>query len=213
VQCSSGLWVSGKAVVSLTDVEMLDTGVGLLAEGSAEVRVSGAVASGSAFGAIVTGKAALRLEDAEITQNTIGLFVRDEGDVTLVDVAITENEFDGVKAEGKARVEIDSGKISKNGLAECGEPRRICNGITVRGEAQVVVKGSEITENADWGVGAVLKACGYPSDDFSGEVRFEGQNTIEGNNASRDQTGRGNPGEHPWNGEDTEDGQVCLPWP
>lgn len=53
---------------------------------------------------------------------------------------------------------------------------------------------SQILGNADWGLVAVLKKCGYDGNDFTGEVIFEGTNTIEGNNTAGNQQG-----------------EVCLP--
>lgn len=67
--------------------------------------------------------------------------------------------------------------------------------------------------NADWSVGAALKQCGYEEDKFTGQVVFEDMRLeeISGNSITNDQTGKGNPGNHPWNRPDVLDGQVCLP--
>jgi hypothetical protein len=51
-----------------------------------------------------------------------------------------------------------------------------------------------IRGNADWGVAAHLRKCGYSSDDFTGQVTFEGRNVIAGNNTAGNQQG-----------------EVCLP--
>lgn len=81
----------------------------------------------------------------------------------------------------------------------------------VQYQAELVIFNSVIKDNTDWGVTAVLEKCGFFSDNFTGQVMFQGNNQIYSNNTSGNQNSMGNPGNHPGNRPDVSDGQVCLP--
>jgi hypothetical protein len=73
---------------------------------------------------------------------------------------------------------------------------------------QVVLWGTKIRGNTDWGVAVQAQLCGFDQGDFSGHVSIVSED-IENNNAGGNQNGLGNPGDHPF--KSLSDGQVCLP--
>ncbi len=102
--------------------------------------------------------------------------------------------------------------IEGNGVdAACSRKEVVCNGLTMMQNIRIQLRDSVIRKNADWGVAAQLKQCGYPENSFTGQLAFAGANVIEGNNTSGNQNGMGNPGSHPWNQSGVPDGRVCLP--
>ena len=210
IACSSALLVEDRATVTAEEVRLEGAGVGLLAQGSSVVEMKGSEASKNAFGIFVEGEATITLESTELRENSLGAEARGSAELLLKDSQILKNDVDGLKAEGNASVVLEGVTVEENGLQECEERRMICNGVTVRERAQLTLKDSTLKKNADWGLSAVKRECGYPRDDFEGSVEFEDENTIEENDAFGHQRARGNPGDHPWNGEDVEGGQVCL---
>jgi nitrous oxidase accessory protein NosD len=210
IACSAALLVEGQATVTAEEVRLEGSGVGLLAQGSSVVEMKDAEASKNAFGVFAEGEAQLTWESPDLGENSFGVVVRGSAQLHLQGGEVAGNEFDGLKAEGEASLVLEGVTVEGNGK-ECEERRMICNGVTVRERAQLTLRDSTVKKNADWGLSAVRTECGYPRDDFEGIVRFEGENTIEENDVFRHQRARGNPGDHPWGGEDVEGGQVCLP--
>lgn len=210
IACSAALLVEDQATVTAEEVRLEGAGVGLLAQGSSVVEMKDSKAAKNAFGVFAEGEARLRFESADLRENSFGVVVRGSARLRLQGGGVLQNEFDGLKAGGDASVVLESVTVEGNGR-ECEERRLICNGVTAQGKAQLTLKDSTVQKNADWGLSSVKRACGYPRDDFEGEVRFEGENTLEGNDLSGHQAQRGNPGDHPWSGEDVPGGQVCLP--
>jgi len=65
----------------------------------------------------------------------------------------------------------------------------VCTGVFLRAKPQLKLIDSKITNNADWGIAALLKKCGFTEDAFDGAVNLEGVNTFQGNNQSGRQQG------------------------
>jgi hypothetical protein len=183
-----------------------------------EVVIQDALVSGNRqFGLWVRGFATVSLHSSIVSGNgSDGLVVRDSATVSLQNSTISGNGEDGLDVWESATVEVRGSILEGNGTnPSCWISRRrwnpemICNGIEVWGGSQLRLINSTIKNNADWGLAAVLKQCGYDRDRYSTNVVFEGHNVIEGNNKSGNH--KGNPGNHPWNRPGVPDGQVCLP--
>ena len=168
-----------------------------------------------ANGLLIRGSAQVTISDSTISENGVhGIWLGTSAQATISNSTISGNGWVGIGLGHSARATIRQSILQGNGTDEdCQKPDKICNGIEVRGEAQVELIDSQVLGNADWGVGAWLAQCGYDEDDFTGQVALEGMELedISGNNTSGDQDGMGNPGEHPWNRPEVPDGQVCLP--
>jgi len=148
-------------------------------------------------------RARVVLRRAYIARNSLyGLDINDASIVEIFDSEISYNSYDGIVAgfsvefeHDRPQVHVERSIIHNNGIDEgCLKEEVICSGFQVRGYAEVTLVDSQVTENADWGVAAELKACGYEEDNFRGRVIFLGDNLIEGNNTA---------GNH--------EGEVCLP--
>jgi len=163
-------------------------------------------------GSVIAGVAGIQIENLALTTEGHGTALAISGHVRLSTVKIFDNGFDGLGIAGPAIVEVENSTISGNGTwPECSMGWVICNGIVLSGQAQLKLIDSVVRDNWDWGIAVDLKQCGFPDDDFTGSVIFEGTNIIEGNNRWGNQKGMGNPGNHPWNNPSVPDGQVCLP--
>lgn len=187
---------------------------GMTASGSGRVELSDSTVSRG-------GIAVIELEDsaaASLVRTTVsdghshGIYLQDSATLILQDSRVTQNGLSGLRIEGVSRVEIRETVIEKNGL--CNPEATVCiawvhNGVQLSGSPRVVIRDSVIRENYGWGLAAWLRRCGHPSNEFAGEVLFEGSNIIEGNNTSNELFGMGNPGNHLF--KDLPDGQVCLP--
>ncbi len=167
-------------------------------------------------GLLLGGQGQIQLRQLKILDNTgAGISVEGSAQVHLDEVVISGSWADGLVASGQATVEVRHSTIEGNGFPKafidwsCYDVIVTCNGISVAEGAQLVIADSIIRGNMDWGLAAVLQQCGYGSDDFTGQVFFEGTNIIEGNNTSGNLNGLGNPGNHPFT--DLPDGNVCLP--
>jgi len=164
---------------------------------------------------VLAGAEGVRLEGLTITGSTRdGLWIY--GGVELEGVRILGNGRTGLEVRGASRVTLEGSLLEGNSTdALCSRGGWICNGLKVRDEAHVELRDTTIRNNTDWGIAAVLFQCGYMREvftgQFTGQVVFEGENVIEGNNTSGNQDGMGNPGDHPWNRPEVPDGQVCLP--
>lgn len=160
-------------------------------------------------GLVLRDSAQAQLDAAQILSNGANGFVAtDKAQATLTNSAISGNGSNGMEASGAATVEIRRSALENNGTAEtCARADTLCTGLVMIGTAQVRLGDSAVRANADWGIMAWLRRCGAPFDFFTGQVTFEGTNTIANNNKSGNH--KGNPGTHPF--ANLPDGQVCLP--
>jgi len=216
------MWGSSTAIFINSRISDNPSGLVYMdADSSGTVTFQNSQVSGNGLGIGVSGQPRITLKDSQVSDNAYnGLRVMGgSAQVTLQDSQVSGNGWNGLWVSVSARVTVEGSLIEGNGTDEnCQDPGpkpwEICNGIGVSGEeAQVELINSQVLGNADWGVGAVLKQCGYDEDDFTGQVSFEGMELedISGNNTSGNQDGMGNPGNHPWNRPEVPDGQVCLP--
>lgn len=209
-----GLWVDDSAVVSLSDSVVSDNKwVGISALGFASVSLSSSIVSSNGWvGLGVLDSATVSLADSTVSNNMFGLGVFDLASISLARSTISDNVGYGLGIGDFAHVEVHKSTIVGNGTAEdCAGRDWFCNGITASGESQVTITESQIINNADWGLAAILSQCGYSRDVFFGTVILDDKTVIEGNNTTGNQNGMGNPGSHPWNRPEVSDGQVCLP--
>jgi len=214
-----GLKVNDSAQASLTRTTISDSNlIGLSVCCRARVTLVNSEISGSQLtGLLVWGQAEATLIDSQVSDNgqlpvlREGISASGSARVRLQGTEVSHHKGHGLRIGGSAQVEVVQSVITDNGLREECRTRWICNGIAIEDQAYLLVEGSTIRGNADWGLAALQEQCGYGSNDFEGSVSFEGENVIEGNNTSGNQDGMGNPGEHPWNRPDVPDGQVCLP--
>lgn len=153
----------------------------------------GCLAEGLAIGS----QASVALEGVRLAGNAgDGLWLGGEAQAVLNEVVIAENGDDGLDIGGTAVVEVYNSTIQGNGMASgCQKIDTICSGVEASDAAQVFLKAVTIVENADWGVTAHRRSCGFGEDRFSGAVILGEGVQIGENNLS---------GNHP-------EGQVCLP--
>lgn len=186
----------------------------LLAGGQAQAVIADSTVSDncrfaiSCAGLWVSGSASVTLTDSTISGSGYGLFVWESASVSLTNSTVSSNGQSGLYVSDSARVEVRSSVIAGNGTDEdCKKKDEICVGINVSGKSQMTITESKIINNADWGVAASLKRCGYLWDYFTtGKVSIDKKTVVEGNNRTGNHTG--NPG---WQGPPLPDGQVCLP--
>ena len=211
-QPAIGLYARGDARIAAAAVQVHQAAFGVFLEGDVEAALERVVVTGSRLrGLHVQGKARLSATGLTVQGSGMGMAVLGSARVELEEARIAANETLGLLLGDAASLALRGARVEANGTddAACPRPTTLCNGITVQGGAQLVLRATTIADNADWGVGAVLRRCGAPFDDFQGRVTFEGENEIRDNDASGNQAGKGNPGDHPF--RDAPDGQVCLP--
>jgi hypothetical protein len=235
-----GLIAVGLVKVSLKECEISNNGIGILVDRSAQVDLTNCLLFAHRSTGLMIGEfAVLTMANSSIFDNSfdgvsIGSFSsvyiensrvysnRGFAGVTvggvspslsIVNSQIYSNETTGLLTRGSAVVEVRNSSVTQNGITPyCLKPDFICNGIDIEGEVELILIDSTVKYNADWGISAPLKQCGYDMDYFFiGGTIFEGKNEISSNNVSGNQNGLGNPGNHPWNRPDLPDGQVCLP--
>ncbi len=207
-----GLFIYGRA--TLQNAKVSDNASdGLVVGGLAQVSLKNAkVSSHVEYGLLVGDSARLTLTNSELSANGFGLVVGDSAQANVFSSSLSANVGSGFVVRDKAKVEVQRSTIAGNGtdLQTCQYPfDPICNGILVRDQAQLTLSDVLIKDNADWGVTALLKPCGFIEPSFTGQVIFTGVNTIEGNNKLGNLNDKGNPGNHPF--KNLPDGQVCLP--
>lgn len=161
----------------------------------------------------IRGQSRVKLLQVTLSKGRDGLHIEGTARVEVKESIVEENRRHGVFIRDLARVALtQKTRIQSNGAGpRCLEPGIFCNGVEIQGQGILELHTARIWTNTDWGVSAVLKQCGYREDSFTGQVTFQGETLIEGNNRSGNQNGKGNPGNHPWNRPDAPDGQVCLP--
>jgi hypothetical protein len=189
---------------------------GIFVVGTIRFTAQGLQVSNNSFGISLSGSVNASLADLEISGHEVsglGVFEGDVGldeqgsnqfgspQVTIQRAKIAESEYHGLRIDGKSIVRLEEVIVSDNGknarCREVGNPSaesKLCNGVVIRHQAQVTFVNATIRGNTDWGVAAWLRKCGYYRDEFSGQIRFEGRNIIEGNNTAHNQQG-----------------EVCLP--
>jgi hypothetical protein len=212
---SGALTIAGSATVTLQNIQFFDNSSGLAVKESAQVAVTQSQFSESFFADVISfGSARVTVTNSHVSKNGDGLRVFDSANVRVTESRIFENGGNGIEVSESARVEVRTSSIFGNGtnpVCKNADASEIlsCDGIFAQGRAELTLIDSVIKDNADWGIGALLKQCRYDKNDFTGKVEFQGNNTIEGNNKSGNQNGMGNPGNHPF--KNLPDGQVCLP--
>jgi nitrous oxidase accessory protein NosD len=149
-------------------------------------------------------RAQLVLRRVRISGHEVGLRLQGSVEALIEDSQIWENRTDGLEVEAPgetvfgdwaARIRLERSEIRDNGTdPSCARLRELCVGLELRGAADVEIRASRITGNADWGLAAYLTRCGYPEDDFRGRVRISEDSLVQGNNAA---------GNH--------SGEICLP--
>jgi hypothetical protein len=223
----TGLWVRDSGSVTATQIRIVDNeyGIRMADAATATLRRSTVAGNDGRFinnaGIALWEQAELTLDDSSVSGNGwTGIHLAGEAKAIVrastVELSVGgDNLGSGIAVDERATVEITASQIINNGTeTDCLSDdfdTRVCNGVTVSGQAQVAITDSTIQGNTDWGVGARVAECGYERGGFIGEVVFVGTNTIAGNNRSRNNASRGNPGEHDWNQPNVPPGQVCLP--
>lgn len=192
------------------NVRMHNNRLGSLVTERAQLTLEDAQVSGGQRGLAVAGTAHVRAVRTQFLSNIRGLVVLEAAHVTLEGTTLENNTEVGLEARGSSIVTLAQSAVAANGIgSDCVSLQMLCPGILVQGESQLTVRDSVIRANADWGIAAALKRCGYSDDDFSEHVIFLGETRLEGNNVTGNQNGMGNPGDHPF--AHLPDGQVCLP--
>jgi parallel beta-helix repeat protein len=223
---------SAQATISNSTVSG-NEGHGIVLEHSARAAISDSIISENWDGIQLWHSAQATISSSTLSENRWhGIELEDSAQVTISGSTVSKNRWDGIQLWRSAQATISGSTVSENGWGgirlgssaiierstlqgngtdpDCKELSKLCNGLTVGGDAVVELRDSRILESSDWGIAVMLKQCGYDWDNFTGKVVFEGTNTIEGNNTSGNQNGMGNPGNHPWNQPNVPDGQVCL---
>jgi len=156
-----GIQVRGEAVLKLHGVRVQgNEDDGIEAKDSAALEIIGAVIEGNGGD---------------------GIEVKDSAAGEISDVQILGNGDDGIEVGGSATLEVQDSLVAGNGKDPACRDDLICNGIEVRGGAEVTIGSSTIENNLGWGVAAWLVKCGYAADDFTGTVKFQGFNMIADN--------------------------------
>jgi parallel beta-helix repeat protein len=187
--------LGGQATISKTQISQNRRfGISIF-DGSVTLQ-RGASLSNNFVGIFVAPVASARvaLFNASVSDNSfLGIWLN-SGQATIQNSTISGNGLQGIAIVG-TKVMISGTVVDGNGtFPACSRPDQICNGITVEGWAKATIVDSTLRNNTDWGLSAVLKKCGYPSDGFTGGVTFQGSNTITGNNKARN-----------------HEGEICLP--
>ncbi|GEM_PF-2770510 len=189
--------VEGSAVLRLEDVRILGerreaNGFGLVAyappflEGQVHITLKDVLISGYIVGLEIEGRVEAAIEDSKIAGNRKDGVVLDGEDPRSLALS---------PREGEPWVRLLRTEIRGNGTApECRRVKELCVGVELRGPLTLELVDSVVRGNADWGIAAHLRACGYPEDAFAGTVRLLGTTRVEGNNTA---------GNH--------EGEVCLP--
>ncbi len=197
----ASVWADGEAQVTLSDSTISGgSAYGVLLAESAQARLYHVAISGNMVGLSITDSAQGILVDTGLFENGYGLAAEGSARLTLFNSEISRSQFSGILAKESAQVELLLSTLEDNGRDEsCSQaapaPWALCSGLEVRGSVQVTLINSEIAVNADWGLAAWLKQCGYDQDDFGGRVTLWGDNTIEDNNTTSNE----------------RQGNICLP--
>ncbi len=233
---NTGILVVGQAQVVLLDIQVLHSGIrGVEARDTTRVYIQNFAVSGNVYGISVAGSTQTYLRDVAIFDNRTGLHLApgSSAKATINDSVIHHNLGEGIYVGGRAQLNLINSRVFANGISGlsvdesasakirqsrvedngidlvCKQADFRCSAVLLSGEIHLQLAEVTIRNNADWGVAALLRQCGYEEDIFTGEVIFEGNNVIEGNNKLGKLNGMGNPGYHPF--KNLPDGQVCLP--
>ncbi|MBI1743779.1 right-handed parallel beta-helix repeat-containing protein [Candidatus Acetothermia bacterium] len=209
---SFGLSVGGSAQASLTDSTLSGNILGLFVGGTAKASLNNSrVTDSKGQGIFVRDAGMIEIQNSQVSNNGVdGFFVRDSAAATLTHTQVIGNGFRGLMAGDSASVRVEGSTVEDNGKASlCARAGSFCDGIELSKKSQMTISNTMIKNNADWGVAAMLKRCGYDEDKFEGRVVFQDGNLIESNNKLGHRNGMGNPGNHPF--KNLPDGQVCVP--
>lgn len=232
----TGILVVGQAHVVLLDIQVLHGGIrGVEVSDTARVYLQNLAVSGNIYGISATDSAQIDLQNAEISDNRVGLalapgssaranvsesviyhnfgegiYVGGRSQLNLINSHIFANGIGGLSMDESASAKIQQSRLEDNGTdLACEQAGSRCSAVLLSGEIHLQLAEVTIRNNADWGLAALLRQCGYDEGIFAGKVIFEGNNVIEGNNKLGKLNGMGNPGNHPF--KNLPDGQVCLP--
>jgi hypothetical protein len=188
-----GTIVSGEVNIKDLTIDSSDNdGDGITIHGPTRVDNS-IISNARPVGIEVIGNIQFTLTNSIIFNNGIGLRIIYALQVTINSSTIASNTFQGIVldvAPSTAQVEIRQSTIENNGTHPfCKQIDWRCNGLEVLNYPHVLIVDSLIRNNTDWGVATWLKKCGYLEDAFSGQVIFQGNNTITGNNTAGNHTG------------------------
>ena len=223
---ATGIYVGDDAVLALSSSSIENntevsgneedvTAIGLRAEGRAIVDiVDSSFINNGEFGIVVLEEGSVTVVNSAVLENRIGVGALGQGNLIIENSRISENLEQGIGLLGTSTSLIHDSLLENNGtspicLLPGNEGGEICNGLALREASIVTVRDTSINGSADWGIAASIRECGYRMDQYSGQITFEGNNSISGNNASSDHDSQGNPGAHPYGM--LPDGQVCLP--
>lgn len=232
---NTGILVVGQAHVVLLDTQVIGGIKGIEVNDAARVHLQNLAVSGNTYGISVTDSAQIDLQNAAISDSRVGLhlapgssaqanvsesiiyhnfgegiYVGGRSQLNLINSRVFANGIGGLSVDESAAAKIRQSRIEDNGTdLACEQAGLKCSAVLVSGKTHLQLAEVTIRNNADWGLAALLKQCGYDADLFTGEVIFEDNNAIEGNNKLGKLNGMGNPGNHPF--KNLPDGQVCLP--
>jgi parallel beta-helix repeat protein len=210
----AGIWMEDSSRATITSSHISDNLTGIWIDDSAQATITNSKILGNSDGITTMNSAQVAVVNSLIASNGDGIEIGGSTKATITNSRVLSNRKTGILMKGLAQAEIRGSIIEGNGTSElCKGGKLLCSGVSVWGESRGKIIGSRIIKNADWGVEAYLKQCGYEKDNFTGQVLFEEMmlEDISGNNTTGNQNGMGNPGNHYWNRPDIPDGQVCLP--
>ncbi len=195
----SDLWIIGPGSLSLVSSSIAARGFGLVIYGQVTVNIVNSQIAGASLGgiAVLSEGVQLSLINSRVVRNWVGISIglaQQKSHLSLVDSIISDNGWRGLIIGGSTQAEIMRSTIENNGTNKQTCTVSICPGIEVIDQSKTTIVESKILNNADWGLAAHLKKCGYTEDRFTGKVIIDEKTVIEGNNKA---------GKH--------QGEVCLP--
>ena len=215
-----GIEANDQAVVEIMDCVIDNNGFhGLRLSGDSHVTLRNTTVSNNEKAGIrVAGHAKTIIANATISSNGYdGISVSADSQIEVYTSTVADNGDDGIDIWGSAVAKVQDCIVENNGSRWSSAYAQLknCIGIIVAQHSQTVIINSVIRNNRDWGVASVSVEAGYTYSHvrrygFKGQIEFQGENLIYGNNTLDNQDGMGNPGRHPFT-DLPGDGQVCLP--
>jgi peptidyl-prolyl cis-trans isomerase A (cyclophilin A) len=140
---------------------------------------------------------------------TSGVVIQEDAHLEFESSTIIGSGRSGLAMHGDSSASIHKSTFSENGQDDrCLISVVVCNGVELFDASQIEISESAFALNADWGLAAAVKQCGYATDDFSGHIQFEGLNDFFRNGSTGNQDELGNPGLH--GRVDLDAGQLCT---